>query len=154
MWHMVQKFDWPLSDFFIGLRCSLMCRSYCTCTVLYCIVFYNQNFHKLCIAWLVNTMYKIEQKVVFETRLQVMIMVLFIRLTMRLGTCCKKPLPAPKGQSKIQAPGKAIHPNKSPGKRGVQQWIDQNILERHQKRTAFELFDWKKKKKSSLSFSP
>ena len=34
-------------------------------------------------------MYKIEQNVVFETRLQVMVMVLFIRLTMRLGICCR-----------------------------------------------------------------
>ena len=40
-------------------------------------------------------MYKIEQKVAFETGLQVMVMVLFIRLTMTLGTSCKKPLPAP-----------------------------------------------------------
>ena len=40
-------------------------------------------------------MYKIEQNVVFETRLQVMVMELFRRLTMRLGICCEKPLPAP-----------------------------------------------------------
>ena len=40
-------------------------------------------------------MYKIEQKVAFETRLEVIVMVLFIRLTMRLGTSCKKPLPTP-----------------------------------------------------------
>ena len=53
-------------------------------------------------------MYKIEQNVVFETRLQVMVMVLFIRLTMRLGICCKKPLPAPqRPEQGLSAPGKA-----------------------------------------------
>ena len=40
-------------------------------------------------------MYKMEQKVAFEMRLQVMVIVLFIRFTMRLGTGYKKPLPAP-----------------------------------------------------------
>ena len=40
-------------------------------------------------------MYKMEQNITFERRLQVMVMVLFIRLTMRLSTSCKKPLPAP-----------------------------------------------------------
>ena len=77
-----------------------------------------------------------------------MVMVLFIRL-MWLGTCCKTLSQHPGGRSKIQAPGKAIHSNERPVKRGGRQTrqlqkqttseiLNQNILERHQKRTAFE----------------
>ena len=59
-------------------------------------------------------MFKIEQNVAFETRLQMIVMVSFIRLTMRLGTCCKNLSQRPGDQSGIQAPGKAIHSNKGP----------------------------------------
>ena len=99
-------------------------------------------------------MYKIEQNVVFLNE-AVIVMALFIRLTLGLGTYCRTLSQHPEGLSKIQAPGKTIHSNKRPREeRGrqtrppqkqttseIQKSIDQNILERHQKRAAFELSD-------------
>ena len=78
-----------------------------------------------------------------------MVMVLFIKLTVRLGACCKNRLPAPRRPEQDPSPGKAIHSNKSGSPNTSSQTpksnsIDQNILERHQKRTAFELSNTKR----------
>ena len=70
-----------------------------------------------------------------------MVMILFIRLTVRLGTSCKKPLPAPQRPEQDLSTRQGDPSKQEPQEERVQQSIDQNILKRHQKRTAFELSD-------------
>ena len=92
-------------------------------------------------------MYKIEQKFVFETRLQVMVIVLFIRLTKRLGTSYKKLLPSPRRPEQDSNTRQGDPPKQEPQEERIQQSIDQNIWKGTKREQHLKCLTAKKRKK-------